>query len=78
MKAQQKHLSRSSFSKHIDLIERYAYDFDSLLIFLKLINDPIEREVFSGLLKIKQDIGDKSLHEHLQKKQEHITNLLSR
>lgn len=66
----ERHTSKPSFDKQIDLIERHAHNLDTLKMFLVLINDPTQRAIFSGLLKIKQDIGDRSLKEYLRTRRE--------
>ncbi len=57
-------------AKEIKLIEREFDNVDNLNLMLKIIDDPVRMSMFSGLLKIKHDIGDISLGEYLKTKKE--------
>lgn len=72
------HIQTSSLGQKIELIEDNINDMDTLTFLLKVMDDPVEQSIFSGLLKIKRDIGDRSLSEYLDEQREQTYQRLFR
>lgn len=72
MKSPKQHLqlAHNNLTQEIELIENGCFtreDFDHMI---QILNDPVQASLFSGLLKIKRDIGDMPLEEYLKARQE--------
>ncbi|MCB9352539.1 MAG: hypothetical protein H6573_34405 [Lewinellaceae bacterium] len=50
----------------IDFIDQYYDHEGSFNVILRSIADPVQRDILSGLLRIKRDIGDRDLREYLE------------
>lgn len=60
------HKTTDILTDKIEFIERQFEHEEDFNLMLTSVEDPVQRDILSGLLRIKRDIGDRDLREYLE------------